>query len=116
MLYRQGDVFVDVTPIPAGALPRGGVVLADGELTGHQHRIEDPASASILTFRGQTYLRVTAEAARLVHDEHETIVLPRGDYRFWRQREYAARPADLERVERRSPRGLTQRDWRFVAD
>ena len=36
----------------------------------------------------QLYLEVTAEEAGVVHPEHGEIVLPRGAYRVWRQREF----------------------------
>jgi hypothetical protein len=33
-------------------------------------------------------MRVLAGSARLVHEEHRTITLPRGTYRVWGQRKY----------------------------
>ncbi|MBX7167262.1 MAG: hypothetical protein K1X74_13110 [Pirellulales bacterium] len=89
MLYRQGDVFIEAIPgIPSGASRLGHAVLAEGELTGHQHRVEDHAPAEVYQHRGQSYLRVLTDGTRIVHDEHGPLVLDRGDYHFWRQREY----------------------------
>jgi hypothetical protein len=34
------------------------------------------------------FLRVVADSARIVHQEHGPISLPRGLYRVWKQREY----------------------------
>ena len=31
---------------------------------------------------------VTADSARIIHQEHAPILLPRGTYRVWQQREY----------------------------
>lgn len=89
MLWRQGDIFVETTPaIPPGAIRLPHTVLAEGEVTGHQHRIGEFGSAVVSEYRGQTFLDVVADKASLIHEEHGTIVLERGAYRFWRQREY----------------------------
>lgn len=89
MLWRQGDVYIEsITSIPETAVPRPDAVLADGELTGHSHRIEDWASAKVFEDRGQLFLDVEANSARVVHEEHGPIVLHRGSYRVWRQREF----------------------------
>jgi hypothetical protein len=63
-------------------------VLAEGEITGHHHRIEDARTASLFVHRGELLLNVVALEAKLVHEEHGTIELTRGAYRVWRQREY----------------------------
>ena len=97
MMYRHGDVIVmPVDSIPADAVRRPSVVLARGEATGHSHRIQDPASAELFEAGGEGYLRVSAESASLVHDEHAPIALPRGLYRFWMQREYS--PKEIRRI------------------
>jgi hypothetical protein len=89
-MWRQGDVFIaPVTAIPAeaGRLKHG--TLVEGEATGHSHRIEDLATAQVFQGRDELYLRVVHEAARIIHQEHGAITLPRGTYRVWKQREYA---------------------------
>ena len=89
MLYRQGDIYIEsVAAIPESAAERQNHVLADGELTGHQHRITDFRSALVLEDRGQLYVNVVSEFADVVHEEHGTIQLERGLYRVWRQREF----------------------------
>ena len=85
-----------VPSLPAGAKQAPGVILAHGELTGHTHRIEDPASVQLWSAGDETYLEVLARQARLVHEEHHSIELPRGIYRCWQQREYT--PAAIVRV------------------
>jgi hypothetical protein len=96
-LYRHGDVLIAlVRSIPDGATPQPGNVLVRGEATGHAHRIEDPKAAQLFRHQGTLYLRVSSERASLVHEEHATIVLPRGDYRVWQQREYS--PAAIRTV------------------
>ena len=76
--------------IPSHAKRRPAPILAWGEATGHSHRIADGKTAEVYEAdaNGVGFLRVTADAALLVHDEHKAITLPRGTYRFWQQREY----------------------------
>ncbi len=89
MLIRQGDVFLEpIEGLPSQAARRADLVVAEGESTGHQHRILDPGSAQLLSFRGNLFLDVVAEFAQLVHDEHATVWLEHGQYRVWFQREY----------------------------
>ncbi len=89
MLLRQGDIFVrQVEGIPSKAALQVEPVLAEGEVTGHQHRILDPETAQLFRHREDLYLDVVADFAQLVHDEHATIWLERGMYVVWRQREY----------------------------
>jgi hypothetical protein len=89
MLWRQGDVYIsDVPSIPEDAKELAHTVLADGEATGHRHRIKDVASAMLFESRGQLFIDVLADRTDVVHEEHGTIELKRGKYRVWRQREY----------------------------
>jgi hypothetical protein len=95
-MYRHGDVFIATGEISKGAKQLPHCVLAEGEVTGHRHEIEEPSTADLLQFRGKLFLRVTAKQATLVHQEHKPIALPKGDYRIWIQREY----------EPKAPRGF----------
>jgi hypothetical protein len=97
-LYRHGDVLVStIDIIPLNAAKRSHLVLAEGEVTGHMHRIAEPGSAEIYQENGQIYLRVVADHATLIHPEHGPIALPRGDYRVWRQREYSPQAIHIVR-------------------
>ncbi len=97
MMWRHGDIMIAaVAAIPGGAEHRPTSVLAWGEVTGHSHRIEEAETAEILELQGVMYLNVTAPLARLVHQEHKPIILPRGTYRFWYQREYS--PEAIRRI------------------
>jgi hypothetical protein len=93
MLWRQGDVLIQtVDAIPPGYRPLKRPVLASSDSTGHRHQIRDRQTARLYSapdqFNSDMYLDVTADEAQLVHPEHDTIVLQRGQYRVWRQREY----------------------------
>src|SRR6476659_4037346 len=92
MLYRQGDIYIEtVRCLPDGAIKQASTVLADGELTGHRHRILNFRTASVFDARGEMFIHVTADRAEIVHEEHGPILLNRGVYRVWRQREYDPR-------------------------
>ncbi|TGE27558.1 hypothetical protein [Hymenobacter metallicola] len=87
--YRHGDVLLaPVAALPAGSVPRTGLVLAHGEHTGHSHRIREFGAASLYVYGQELYLLVSAPSATLVHEEHRPIELPVGVYRVWQQREY----------------------------
>src|SRR4029077_7207274 len=89
MLYRQGDIFIERVPsLPSEAVRLKHVILAEGEATGHHHRMESNDTAFLFDLGSQTYLQVISDRARLIHEEHGTIILKRGTYRYWRQREY----------------------------
>jgi hypothetical protein len=105
-MVRQGDVLlVPVREIPKGArrLDRvdGRLVLAEGEVSGHAHAIQDDHADLYLVREGDVaemrrrFLRVEAEVATLVHEEHAPITLPPGDYEVRRQREWV--PAQTSR-------------------
>jgi hypothetical protein len=88
--YRQGDVSIMVTNrVPKQARRvRGEPILARGEVTGHAHRIIEGQVKLYQLATGILYLRVLSEFAKLYHEEHEDIVLPKGNYEVRRQREW----------------------------
>lgn len=93
-VLRQGDIMlIPVEEIPDGLkkvpLMGGRMVLAEGEATGHVHAIEGEAQflATDLEELEGRFLAVEQEA-ELVHDEHDTITVPPGNYEVRRQREY----------------------------
>lgn len=97
MIWRHGDVLIGaVEALPAGAKPYEGSVLMHGELTGHSHRLLDPAAGQLFRHGTTLFLSVTEPTATIVHDEHAPITLPRGTYRVWQQREYT--PGAIRRV------------------
>jgi hypothetical protein len=109
LLYAQGDLLIErVADIPASGTPLeagsdGAAVLAEGETTGHRHAIYD----RVTMFRDDAlahdipnglyvgHLRVDGPSARIQHEEHSAITLPRGTYRVRRQRELEPREARI---------------------
>lgn len=88
--YRQGDVSIlAVNEVPKKARKvKGAPILAHGEVTGHSHRIVEGRVFMYQVVTGLLYLRVLSEVAKLYHEEHEDIILPKGDYEVRRQREF----------------------------
>lgn len=84
MIYRQGDVLMLANAqLPDRAKPvepaNGKVILAWGEVTGHHHRIEEPAKARLWDAGAERYLQVLEQCV-LVHEEHAPVTLPPGTY------------------------------------
>ena len=102
-MYRQGDVAIiatDTIPTNLKAVRRnrGRVILAEGEVTGHAHAIID-TGAELLegTDLDDRFLQVLAEGGvDLIHEEHDTVHLPKGSYIVRGQREYS--PEAIRRV------------------
>src|SRR5947207_2136757 len=96
-VWRQGDVFLIATPdLPDKNRVDHRPVLAEGEITGHAHRLEDPASGQVFSVGGSLFLEVLTDSAAIVHEEHGPVVLPRGGYAIRIQREYS--PKEIRRV------------------
>lgn len=98
-MFRQGDVLIvaiDSIPSDAKELPRTkrGIILAEGEVTGHAHRIPSRHATLMRTESDARYMRVTAPVA-LNHEEHTTVDIPKGDYRVTIHAEYV--PGELPR-------------------
>lgn len=98
-MYRQGDVLIAPlaeSAVPATALDapseprdgRGRLVLALGEVTGHAHAVVGPGRLVREASAFGPMLLHVPEGARVVHEEHAAISLPKGWYRVIRQREY----------------------------
>ena len=93
---RQGDVILKVVNRIEGRR-LSHLTLAEGEVTGHSHRIAD-GKAELYEKDGTLYLKVLSETATLIHEEHKAIDIPQGNWMVRIQREY-------------QPEG-----WRYVAD
>ena len=98
-MFRHGDVYllpVTGKPNKAKRLPRTarGVVLAEGEQTGHAHAIKD-AEVWLWEADGRRYLQVpnrpslgSLNGAVLDHAEHGAMAIAPGFYSVILQREY----------------------------
>lgn len=109
MQYRHGDVGIQTVKPPArkGRKKLSHLTLAEGEVTGHSHRVVDASSTFTVAGNGQRYLRqerpadavmyeqgglmflMVRKPAVVVHQEHGAIDLPRGTYQIRQQREWS---------------------------
>lgn len=94
-MFRQGDVMVRrIDSLPKSAkdvTPKGRIVLAYGEVTGHAHAIAEGEAREFSMADAGTavrrFLSVVKEAT-VKHEEHAPIPLPPGFYEIVQQREY----------------------------
>jgi hypothetical protein len=103
--YRQGDVLIEaIAKIPTKVIKQkksANIILAHGTATGHHHTLETKSpvkwfkegvipstSAKASTLAGEVYVSLPS-GGQVTHQEHNTIKLPKGDYRITRQREYS---------------------------
>ena len=85
-MWRQGDVLLrQIQTFPKG-LKEKDKILAHGEVTFHTHRFEDEHT-KVLTDGNQQYV-VLEQPAELIHEEHESLEIPKGVYEVVIQREY----------------------------
>ena len=87
-VWRQGDisiVAINSMPLDASEIKHDGV-LAYGEVTGHKHQITDGRVRFFRSERGN-FFEVMSGFAFLRHEEHFDHKLPKGIYRWDRQRE-----------------------------
>lgn len=88
---QQGDVLIqEISEFPAGVQPKKVkmAVLAEGEVTGHAHRIHE----GIRFFMddggsGTCYFEVD-KTVSLNHEEHKTIEIPPGKYKSFIVQEF----------------------------
>jgi hypothetical protein len=86
MQVRHGDIFLEqIKSLPSEAREQKHNVLAEGEVTNHSHRLH--SGIIYEDDKGNMFVRVP-EQATLTHEEHNTVILPAGDYRVIRQREW----------------------------
>jgi hypothetical protein len=86
-MYRQGDILIVESAIPKDAISNKlkHRILARGEATGHAHVLD----GDVQLYENQNNLFFeTFGDVPLVHEEHETIVIPEGSYQVIRQREF----------------------------
>jgi len=88
MLNQQGDVLMfRVDEIPKDAKKLNHLVIMEGELTGHAHRVSE--GIAYLFEHGSTkYIQVVSEKAVVTHEEHHAQTLDKGSYRINQVKEY----------------------------
>ncbi len=97
MYYQQGDVLITkVSEVKGKKLNH--LTLAEGEATGHHHTITK-GEAELYEHEGTLFLKVLSDEAELTHQEHNTVVLPKGNYEVSRVREFDHFAEEARRVQ-----------------
>jgi hypothetical protein len=87
MLYQQGDLLLEtIETIPEGLNKHNGV-LAEGESTGHAHKVDLSDVDVFVSENGELYCEAKKEFT-ITHEEHKAITLPKGKYKVRRVLEY----------------------------
>lgn len=90
-LYRHGDL--SFHPTEEKGLEeikhKGSFILAEGETTGHKHVIVVPNIDDMVVEKTKDggYILTLKTDAKISHEEHNTIVLPKGNYKMIHERE-----------------------------
>jgi hypothetical protein len=106
-IFAQGDLLLERVDdvAPSGTVTENAegaaMVLAEGEASGHRHAIwqrvimfrDDRLAWDIPTGLYVGHVQVNSAYARVTHEEHAPLTLPRGTYRVRRQRELGPRDA-----------------------
>lgn len=83
---RHGDVILQQVDSTKGKQKKmKQCVLAEGEVTGHFHRLTGQVLESI--HKDERFVEVQGKEAVLTHEEHDTLKIPEGKYRVLIQRE-----------------------------
>jgi hypothetical protein len=95
----QGDVFLVRSSIPNGvkrvAREGRGYILAEGEVTGHAHVINE---CEVYEKGGVLYIRITVPT-EITHEEHMPVIVPTGEWQVGIVREYDPFQEDARNVQ-----------------
>ena len=89
----QGDVSIikiDKIDKKLSKFPEKGIIVAEGEITGHKHTLVANPKSDIQFGQDENgfYLKVNKGTATLTHQEHKEITIPQGLYFIGSQYEY----------------------------
>lgn len=93
--YFQGDIpIIELDKLNIEVkfkkLPQDGVIVAEGETTGHHHKIvaEKTSEVEIAQVGNEFYMRINKGEATIKHQEHAPITFGVGVYYIGKQWEY----------------------------
>lgn len=91
-IYRHGDVLIrELKTLPAGVKtikPTKQAVLAEGEATGHYHRLSCENDAIQLLEHEMARYLVLSDTCQLTHEEHAALSIDSGIYEIVMEREW----------------------------
>ena len=87
--YRQGDLLIRrIGSLPQGLTKLDTKALAEGEATGHQHRLTLKTAQLFRDDANQRRYLSIEEPTQLVHEEHKPITIEEGTYVVIQEREF----------------------------
>jgi len=88
MTFYQGDVQLKrIEKLPKN-LKEKDKTIAYGEATGHHHSFTPESKVKVMIDNSGNQFAILEQQSELVHQEHNTIQIPKGIWRIRRQREY----------------------------
>ena len=108
VMYRHGDLLITrINAVPQSAINISSKIIAEGEVSGHKHKLVGQATVRILPGREAGHKIIerverghvsinripelyfsASEDVKLTHEEHKTLELPRGSYKVTKEREF----------------------------
>lgn len=95
---QQGDVIIRQVDYNIEGHELDHVILALGEVSGHSHRITE-GLAKLIVMDKLLHLQVFSETAKLTHEEHNEIEIPKGNYIVQTVREYDPFEDEIRQVQ-----------------
>ena len=107
-LYRHGDLLITrINAVPQSAINISSKIIAEGEVSGHKHKLVGQATVRIITGKEVNHTIIervesgdvsinripelyfsASEDVKLTHEEHKTLELPKGSYKVTKEREF----------------------------
>ncbi len=87
MFQQQGDVIIKSSRIPKSAKPINSNILAEGEATGHAHRVTG-GDCQLLEEGQKIFMRILSGDCSVTHEEHADQAIAPGEYEIRQVLEY----------------------------
>ena len=94
-MKRQGDILFKLVDEKVDGKPTKQLVIAEGEVTGHQHLLVAETNSKI---KGTNTLFMLTGKAKLYHPEHDTIEFGAGTYQVINEREFDYISEEMKKV------------------
>ena len=96
VMYRHGDLLITrVNALPSGLVQINPKTIAEGEISGHKHRLVGNANVCVNWEEKHRsindYHEVWFKAfnkIKVIHEEHKTLELPKGVYKVTKERQF----------------------------
>lgn len=95
-IYRHGDLLIrQINDLPNDAKKQDNLILAEGEVTGHHHRL-----SGVTVYADEQGLKffVVDKPTDLTHEEHKTIVIEPAKYEVIIEREFDPFADEIRKV------------------